>query len=168
MLVVGGGKTHGIHRRRSVHLHAPDGRLPQGTYNLQVLRPLGGGQYKVIGETGNQLDPCDGQLQSYPVNIPVQAGDVLGVYTVSLWMGGMAGGSRTVATIPEPAVDDTITVTGGPFTQTVNMSATLVQPVPTTHGDCKNGGWKTLVDNNGTPFKNQGSCTAFVKAPDHP
>jgi hypothetical protein len=147
--------------------HDPLGYL-QGTYNLQVLRPLGGGQYQVLGETGNKLDPCDGQLQSYAVNIPVQAGDVLGVYAVSLWMGGMAGGSHTFSTISEPAVGDTITVTTGPFSGTVNMSATLVQPVPTTLSDCKNGGWTTLVDNSGNPFKNQGDCTSFVNGRGRP
>ena len=30
----------------------------QGTYNLQVLRPMGGGQYTVLGATGHQTDPC--------------------------------------------------------------------------------------------------------------
>ena len=54
-----------------------------GVYDFQVLRPLGGNQYRVLGETGNQADPCDSQLHSYPVSIPVQAGDVIGVYVVT-------------------------------------------------------------------------------------
>ncbi|MEY2461339.1 MAG: hypothetical protein QOG30_3169, partial [Acidimicrobiaceae bacterium] len=29
---------------------------------------------------------------------------------------------------------------------------------PASKDACKNGGWQTLTDNNGTPFKNQGDC----------
>ena len=59
----------------------------QGVYDFQVLRPLGGNQYQVLGDTGTQTDPCDSQLHSYPVSISVQAGDVIGVYVVSSWQG---------------------------------------------------------------------------------
>jgi hypothetical protein len=83
-----------------------------GTYDLQVLQPLGGNQYQLLGDTGNKTDPCDGQLHSYPVNIPVQAGDVLGVYVVSDWLGGMLlPGSENFGTpISEPGVGDTVTL----------------------------------------------------------
>lgn len=97
----------------------------QGVYDFQVLRPLGGNQYRVLGDTGNQTDPCDSQLHSYPVSIPVQAGDVIGVYVVSNWQGLLNfTGSRGVAGIPEPAVGDTITV--GQSIGTIDESATLV------------------------------------------
>jgi hypothetical protein len=133
----------------------------QGTYNLQVLRPLGGGQYTVLGDTGDKTDPCDGQFHSYPVNIPVQAGDVLGVYVVSDWVGVLNGGSLTFGFQSEPAVGDTITVPNSFGGSTVDESATLAQ-VPTSTSDCKNGGWQTLVDANGNPFKNQGDCVSYV------
>lgn len=35
-------------------------------------------------------------------------------------------------------------------------------PMPTSKGDCKNGGWKNFGDAEGNPFKNQGQCIAFV------
>jgi len=35
-------------------------------------------------------------------------------------------------------------------------------PVPTSKDQCKNGGWKTMADNNGNTFKNQGDCVSFV------
>ena len=81
----------------SLNTQAAGACFVTGVYNLQVLRPLGGNpaQYKVLGDTGHQTDPCDGQLHSYPVNIPVQAGDVLGVYVVSVWQGLLSGGGRT-------------------------------------------------------------------------
>jgi NAD(P)-dependent dehydrogenase (short-subunit alcohol dehydrogenase family) len=28
---------------------------------------------------------------------------------------------------------------------------------------CKNGGWRNLTGNNGTPFENQGECVSFVE-----
>src|SRR5262249_14954157 len=131
------------------------GCLFSGVYNLQVLRPLGGGQYQVLGDTGDQTDPCDGQLHSYPVNIPVQAGDVLGVYVVKAWFGLLLGGGVTNGALPEPAVGDTFTVSG-PGNDTVDESATLEPPpVPRSTSDCKHGGWQTFVDDTGNPFKNQ-------------
>ena len=133
----------------------------QGTYNLQVLRPVGGGQYTVLGETGNKLDPCDGQLHSYPVNIPVQAGDVLGVYVASDWVGILSGSvSENYDFVAEPAVGDTVAL---PFfgSLATDESATLVQ-VPQTKDDCKNGGWKNFTDDKGNAFKNQGDCVSYV------
>ena len=35
-------------------------------------------------------------------------------------------------------------------------------PVPTSKDACKNGGYKTLTDQNGNPFKNQGQCVSYV------
>ena len=93
----------------SLNTQAAGACFVTGVYNLQVLRPLGGGQYTVLGDTGHQTDPCDGQLHSYPVNIPVQAGDVLGVYVVSVWQGLLSGGGRTFTFQPEPMVGDTVT-----------------------------------------------------------
>ena len=91
-----------------------------------MLRPLGGNQYQVLGGTGNQADPCDSQLHSYPASIPVQAGDVIGVYVVSNWQGLLDNtGSRGTARIPRArAVGDTITVVQS--IGTIDESATLV------------------------------------------
>lgn len=33
---------------------------------------------------------------------------------------------------------------------------------PTSIGDCKKGGWESLTDAYGTPFKNQGDCVSYV------
>ena len=98
-----------------------------GIYNFQVLRPLGGLQYQVLGDTGNLTDPCDSQMHSYPVSIPVQAGDVIAVYLVNYWEGVLPpGGSQTFDFIPEPTVGDTITLTNGETgAGTLDESATL-------------------------------------------
>jgi hypothetical protein len=101
-----------------------------GTYDFQVLHPLGSGQYQVLGDTGHQTDPCDGQLHSFPVNIPVHAGDVLGVYVANIWVGVLStSGSYSDGSIAEPSVGDTVTLSG-PFSGTVDESATLVPSSP--------------------------------------
>lgn len=144
-----------------------------GEYDFQVLRPLGGNQYKVLGETGDQADPCDSQVHSYPVDIPVQAGDVLGFYVVSTWQGilSITSGSDWGNNIPEPAVGDTVTLPDQE-TVTVDESATLVtspsaqisspadnqtftlnQPVQTTFScteDSGGPGIRSCADSNGT------------------
>src|SRR5262249_939523 len=97
-----------------------------GVFNFQVVRPLGGDQYQVVGDTGNQTDLCNSKLNSYPVNIPVQAGDLLAVYIVDQWEGAVAtgGGSVINTTISEPAIGDTFTATT-PGTGVADESATL-------------------------------------------
>jgi hypothetical protein len=98
-----------------------------GTFDFQVLRPEGGDQYLVVGDTGNHTDPCDAQLHSYPVDIPVQAGDALGVYVGNDWNGDLAGGFpvEAFADISEPAVGDTVSLPGS-GTLGVDESATVV------------------------------------------
>jgi hypothetical protein len=137
---------------------------PGGVYNFQVLRPLGNDRYLVLGDTGHQTDPCDGQPHSYSSNISVQTGDVLGVYVVQTWAGIITDTSGRVVldqNVSEPAVGQTITVTPA-FTGTLDESATLItgvggRPLPTIKDQCKHGGWKNFPQ-----FKNQGDCVSFV------
>jgi hypothetical protein len=105
--------------------------LGTGVYDFQVLRPEGNNKYLVLGDTGNQTDPCDGQVHSFPAAITVQAGDVLGEYTVRDWAGLLAGGSRQDGPVPEPTVGQTVTLpNSGP--DTIDLSATFV---PTSDAD---------------------------------
>jgi hypothetical protein len=141
----------------------PETCVPGGVYNFQVLRPLGKDQYVVLGDTGHQTDPCDGQPHSYSSNISVQRGDVLGVYVVQTWAGIITDTSGRVVLdqASEPAVGQTITVTPA-FTGTLDESATLITGVgerspPTIKDQCKHGGWKNFPQ-----FKNQGACVRFV------
>lgn len=106
--------------------------LATGTYNLQVLRPEGtdshgNPQYLVLGDTGDQTDPCDSALHSYSVHIPVQAGDVIGAYVVARWQAVLTIGAGTdnFSLTTEPAVGDTIS-TPNTFSDTVDESATLL------------------------------------------
>ncbi len=40
-----------------------------------------------------------------------------------------------------------------------NVTVTLLTSA--TGAQCKDGGWKSMVDNSGVPFKNQGACVSF-------
>ena len=145
----------------SFHFQSSVCDLERGTYDFQVLRPLGGGQYRVLGDTGTQTDPCDSQFHSYSVSIPVHAGDVIGVYVVTAWQGLLdVDGAPTSASdrIAQPMVGETVTLEDdtSPLNVTIDESATLVT-TPTSKAQCTQGGWKNLPQ-----FKNQGDCMSFV------
>jgi hypothetical protein len=140
-----------------------------GTYDFQVLRPLGSNQYLVVGDTGDQSSPCDGQLHSYPVAIAVQAGDVLGVYVVDFWRGALSvGGGSVNLQLPvlKPAVGNTVTLPKSvrlfARDESATFKAVLGRPPPirTSKKQCKRGGWK----NFGNTFKNQGQCVRLVNS----
>lgn len=55
----------------------------------------------------------------------------------------------------------------GPALDDIAIAETLPPPpppvsTPTTTADCKNGGWSTLADADGHPFRNQGDCVSYV------
>jgi Ca2+-binding RTX toxin-like protein len=54
---------------------------------LKIARPVGGNDFRIVGESLPQT-PVANVLNTYPVSIPVKAGDVLGFYTVT---GGECG-----------------------------------------------------------------------------
>ena len=83
--------------------------------------------------------------------VSVVSSMVVGTNTMILrvedW-GGLAGFNyRAVITMNAPS-------------PIVTLPAAL--PVPVTANDCKNNGWKSLVDTLGRAFKNQGDCVSFV------
>ncbi len=61
------------------------------------------------------------------------------------------------------AVDSfTFGTTAACYTYDIELNEVVEPEVPTTQEACKNGGWQTLVDNNGNAFRNQGQCVSFV------
>jgi hypothetical protein len=54
-------------------------------------------------------------------------------------------------------------VVGDVFT----MSGTISTRVPTGTDECKRGGWRDLLDDDGEPFRNQGDCVSFVQRTKH-
>jgi choice-of-anchor C domain-containing protein len=65
----------------------------------------------------------------------------------------VANGSSTTLTF---AADPTNTSNCGPALDDVTTTETVVGGA-----QCKSGGWKTMHDADGTPFKNQGDCVSF-------
>lgn len=110
----------------------------RGLFDFQVLRPLGGDQYRVVGHTGTQVEPCDGQVDFYPAHIAVQAGDMLGFFVVREWHGMLVFGdprfpsSFTTNPADQPQVGDAVEllVGGGVPGAIVDESATLVTSPP--------------------------------------
>jgi hypothetical protein len=106
----GGGTITGFHTQSSSACQFSFG-VVHGIYDFQVLRPQGGNQYLVVGHTGNHTDPCDSQLHSFAVNIPAQAGDVLGAYVVTTWVGVLlASGGQFFGFQSQPTVGQTVII----------------------------------------------------------
>src|SRR5262249_54409380 len=53
--------------------------LPPAALKFKVARFLGGNQFMIVGEGGFE-HPVANMLNTYPVRIPVQANDIIGVY----------------------------------------------------------------------------------------
>lgn len=54
---------------------------------------------------------------------------------------------------------------GGPtgcYLDNTGSVTAVITFVATDKSQCKDGGWQTLTDANGTPFKNQGDCVSYV------
>jgi hypothetical protein len=117
-----------------------------GAFDYQVLRPVSGpgAQYEVVGHTGTQHDPCDGMPHSYPVDIAVGGGDVLGVFVVDGWEGILNQSvpfTKSGLLSDQPQVGDTVelTTTSSPG-QALDESATFVpSTMPGSGGSAANG-----------------------------
>jgi hypothetical protein len=106
-----------------------------------VLRPAGGSNYTVVGKTGLVTLAGTGAVESFPANIAVQAGDILGFFLsspnfrdcVRAVVGG--GGEIAGGATSDPSVGALVSLPGGPFTlQDLNLSAFL-DTTPTSIAD---------------------------------
>lgn len=101
-------------------------------------------------ETGRLLDTSQlgGTFYDTYANALATYGDyeVVGIQVVtdSSW----ASGGEHIVQIDNTLINETL------FTYEI--------PTPVAASECKNGGWKTLADNDGNGFKNQGDCVSFV------
>jgi hypothetical protein len=151
---------------------------PRGSHDgaqaqFLVLRPTGGGTYEVVGHTADFTLGGPGQTgtQSFPANILVQGGDLLG-----LWLpadngflfcvrearpGGLIASSAP--DVPAPGVGQTLSLVapenvGLDLNESANLEGlgSGPPPPPTSKDQCKNGGWRSF-----SQFKNQGDCVSF-------
>ena len=113
------------------------------------------GEWWASGAPGNtvcpQSNPCTWAevLAAFPnAGIRANAGNV-NFKAGGPWLGGFVGNVDAF----------TIGVNGN--TTTFDFEATA--PVPSAKDDCKDGGWQTFKDTDGSSmFKNQGDCVSFV------
>ena len=131
-----------------------------------VLRPATPpqttGDYAVVGKTGLVTLAGTG-LETFPANIPVQGGDILGWWQAgtlenchrfipTLVGGWIASGGG----VGDPSVGATVSIPLSANDVDLNLAANLV-PGPTSKADCKDGGWRDFGD----MFKNQGQCVTL-------
>jgi hypothetical protein len=128
-----------------------------------VLRPTGGSNYTVVGKTGPVTLAGTGAVETFAANIPVQGGEILGLWhpgrlTACVRGVGTGGGliSSQAPVAVDPSVGDPVSLPGAIPVFSLNESANLVT-TPTNMDQCKNGGWQSLG-----VFKNQGDCVSFV------
>jgi hypothetical protein len=142
------------------------GPHPPESLDFRVLRPAQG-SYTVVGVTDVDVFDVGGVSEfSTAVDgvfvraIPVQAGDILGLYVPSslLVCARVASGGGVISgTAPSPPnVGETVLTDGVAIpTLDLNLSANLIT-VPTRQ-ECKHPGWELLG------FKNPGACLAFSR-----
>lgn len=103
-----------------------------GPFYLRVLRPNGSGGYMAVG-TSNPVTPAaGGGLQTFTANLPVKAGDLIGVdptnTTDKIGVVGVSGASYGFI-FPPPFDGATVAPSGTVEGKEVELSAE-VQPVP--------------------------------------
>lgn len=97
------------------------------------------------------------------------SGDVVGGYSpnptrlvldVTGGTGDFVGATGSLQFDGETEPAPALFVWRGPITGTID-----VPDRPESPDDCRDGGWRDLVDDTGRPFANQGLCVAWVVAP---
>lgn len=103
-----------------------------GPFALRVLRPNGSGGYMAAG-TSNPVTPSGSGLQTFTANLPVQAGDLIGVDptnpTDKIGVADVSGASYGFI-FPPPFDGATVAPSGAEGGKEVELSAE-VQPTPT-------------------------------------
>ncbi len=102
-----------------------------GPFSLRVLRPNGSGGYMAAG-TSNPVIPSGGGLQTFTANLPVQAGDLIGVdptnATDKIGVADVAGASYGFI-FPPPFDGATVAPSGSEAGKEIELTAE-VQPTP--------------------------------------
>ena len=105
--------------------------LKGGPFQLRVLRPTGSGAYTAVG-TSNAATPSGTGLQTFTANIPIKAGDLIGIDpTNAADEIGVVGvpGAGVGFIFPPPFEGATVPASGGKSGQEIALRAE-VQPAP--------------------------------------
>lgn len=107
--------------------------LKGGPFQLRVLRPNGSGAYTAVG-TSNAVAPAGTGLQTFTANIPIKAGDLIGIdptnATDEIGVVSAVPGANVGFIFPPPFEGATVPASGGKSGQEIALRAE-VQPAPT-------------------------------------
>lgn len=150
-VVDGGGEwaplgTSTFHLDFCLESPAGDGLYPISSGSFAVTSPAGTLTGTVGGyvEAGGMPDPAVG----FPLHI---------VLTVTGGTGAYAGAAG------ELVLDGAFGYGAASAWGTVSGTITLPPPTPSSVADCRHGGWRHVVDDEGQPFRSQGACIAWVR-----
>jgi hypothetical protein len=106
--------------------------LKGGPFQLRVLRPNGSGAYTAVGSSG-AVTPSGTGLQTFTANIPVKAGDLIGIdpssATDEIGVVSEVPGASFGFIFPPPFEGATVPPSGGKSGQEIALRAE-VQPAP--------------------------------------
>jgi IPT/TIG domain/PASTA domain len=106
--------------------------LKGGPFHLRVLRPNGSGAYTAVG-TSSAATPSGSGLQTFTANIPVKAGDLIGIdpsnATDEIGVVSEVPGASLGFIFPPPFEGATVPASGGKSGQEIALRAE-VQPAP--------------------------------------
>lgn len=106
--------------------------LKGGPFQLRVLRPNGSGAYTAVGTSGAVTPPGPG-LQTFTANIPVKAGDLIGIDPTSatdeIGVVSEVPGASVGFIFPPPFEGATVPASGAKSGQEIALRAE-VQPAP--------------------------------------
>jgi hypothetical protein len=141
----------------------------------------GSGDWTGLGSTTFRMGFCD----AFPVDtiflgsftVTTADGSVTGVLTgevqafgpgpefpfhLVMDLGSGTGSGRFTGATGQLVLDGAFGLGAATFHGTVAGTIHIPPPTPATRDDCKNGGWRNLGDEAGTPFRNQGDCVAWA------
>jgi hypothetical protein len=139
------------------------------------------GQFDIQAQSGPSGESPTGQVTangavffSGPVTCLAVSGNVatmniqtpqFGVITMTVTDNATSGVADVIDAIPTGRVPtDCSPFSGGVVGNVLTGDIVVVDasPFPISKDQCKQGGWRTLTDDAGQPFKNQGQCVSFV------
>jgi hypothetical protein len=110
--------------------------LKGGPFQLRVLRPTGSGGYTAVG-TSNAATPSGTGLQTFTANIPIKAGDLIGIDPTGaadeIGVVSAVPGAGVGFIFPPPFEGATVPASGGKSGQEIALRAE-VQPAPAITG----------------------------------
>jgi hypothetical protein len=118
--------------------------FPNQQYRVDVLRPTA---------APNSVAPRDVLLRAFRTDVGESSR--LGPTTITVDLTPFAG---TTVRLRFAEVDNVGFFQAGVDSVRIESQART----PRTKHDCRNGGWRRFVDDQGRPFKNQGQCVRFV------